>query len=52
LDEQDAVVEMNRLYGEWLRSAAVEVGEPWVPAQPWETLPERIVDVIGDECRP
>lgn len=47
-DEQNAVVETNRLYGEWLRAAAIEAGEPWVPSQPWETLPERILDAVDD----
>jgi hypothetical protein len=51
-EEQKSVVEMNRLYGEWLRSTATKVGEPWVPAQPWESLPERIVDVIVDRSAP
>ena len=46
-DEQDAVVEMNRLYAEWLRSSAVEVGQPCVLSQPWTALPDRILTAVS-----
>lgn len=45
--EQDTIVEMNRRYAEWLRAAAADADQPWVPAAPWDTLPERIVGTIG-----
>jgi hypothetical protein len=45
--EQETVIEMNRLYAQWLRKAAVAARQPWVLSQPWETLPERIVTAIG-----
>jgi hypothetical protein len=46
-DEQDAVIEMNRLYAHWLRESAVEVGQPWVPSHPWTTLPDRIFTAVS-----
>ena len=45
--EQRTVVEMNRLYAQWLRTAADETGQPWVPSQPWRTLPDRILAAIS-----
>ncbi len=39
--EQEAVVEMNRAYGLWLRRQAERYAQPWVAAYPWETLPDR-----------
>jgi hypothetical protein len=42
--EQQAVVEMNRRYGAWLRTSAEARDQPWVPSQPLDTLPERIVE--------
>lgn len=46
-DEQDVVIEMNRLYARWLRKSAVEVGQPWVPSHPWTTLPDRIFTALN-----
>lgn len=40
------VVEMNRLYGLWLRSEAEQRDLAWVNSQPWESLTDRIVDQI------
>jgi hypothetical protein len=46
LSEQDrmAVVELNYQYGQWLKRAAVVVSESWVPSQPWDSLPDRIIN--------
>jgi hypothetical protein len=44
--EQAAVVEMNRLYSMWLRSEAELHAQPWVAAQPWESLADRVLDAI------
>lgn len=41
--QQQAAVEMNRLYSIWLRDEAEKRGHAWVPSQPWATLPERIL---------
>jgi 2-phosphoglycerate kinase len=35
------VVEMNRLYGQWLHSQAEQRQIAWLEAQPWATLVER-----------
>jgi hypothetical protein len=45
--ERAGVVGMNRVYGEWLQGEAERLGQPWVPAQPWDTLPERFLAAIG-----
>lgn len=44
--ERDGVVEMNRLYGEWLRAAADAHGQPWVTSRPWTSLPERVLQKL------
>jgi hypothetical protein len=44
---RDTVVETLVLYSAWLRDEAVAHGQPWVAAQPWATLPERVLDAIG-----
>jgi hypothetical protein len=44
--EQRTVVEMNCRYGAWLRCAAEEMQEPWVPSQPFDTLAQRIVEAL------
>jgi hypothetical protein len=49
--EQDAVVEMNRGYGAWLRAEAESRSQPWVPSQPWPTLAERALAAIGMPTR-
>jgi hypothetical protein len=41
--KQDTVIDMNRLYAEWLRQAAAQADQPCVTAQPWLTLPDRIL---------
>jgi 2-phosphoglycerate kinase len=41
--EQEAVVEMNRAYGLWLRRQAERCDQPWVAAFPWGTLPDRVL---------
>ena len=45
--EQDAVVEMNRSYGAWLRAEAESRAQAWVPSQPWPTLADRVLTAIG-----
>jgi hypothetical protein len=45
--ERRGVVEMNRRYGEWLRTAADAHGQPLVSSQPWTTLPERTLEATG-----
>jgi hypothetical protein len=45
--ERRAVVEMNRRYGLWLREAADTHQQPWVASQPWESLPERVMEALG-----
>jgi hypothetical protein len=44
--EQDAVVEMNYLYGDWLRRAATDAGQPCVPSRPWGSLASRILQAL------
>ena len=46
-DEQKAVVEMNRMYGTWLRAEAEMHEQPWLAARPWSTLAERVLDAIA-----
>ena len=45
--DQDAVVEMNRMYGAWLREQAEAYGQVWVPSHPWDTMPERTLTAIA-----
>jgi hypothetical protein len=45
-NEQWAVVEMNRLYGEWLCIHAEAAGEPWVTSRPWHSLVDRSLDAL------
>ena len=40
-DRQASVVAMNVGYGQWLKRACDDVGVPWLPSQPWETLTDR-----------
>jgi hypothetical protein len=47
--EQDAVVEMNRRYGSWLRCEAEAYGQSWLPAHPVRTLADRAVDALRPE---
>jgi hypothetical protein len=46
IKEQAAVVDMNVRYGQWLKQAAEQAGEQWVPSRPWETLAERCMGVL------
>jgi 2-phosphoglycerate kinase len=39
------IAEMNSLYGGWLRAEAERYRLPWVPSQPWSSLPERVLDM-------
>ena len=41
------VCEMNSLYGEWLRSEAELYNLPWVPSQPWASLPDRVLEIVS-----
>ena len=43
--EQTAVVEMNRLYGAWLRDEAEASGQAWIPSRPWASLAGRLRSV-------
>ena len=38
------VAEMNSLYGQWLLSEAEQYRLPWVPSQPWSSLPDRVLE--------
>lgn len=44
--ERSTVCAMNVAYGKWLQSQATEFGYPWVPTQPWPTLPKRLRDAV------
>jgi hypothetical protein len=46
LRDQGAVVDMNVRYWQWLKEAAEEAGERWVPSQPWETLASRCMEAL------
>jgi 2-phosphoglycerate kinase len=35
------------LYGQWLRQECARLGITVLPARPWETVLERVVDVVG-----
>jgi hypothetical protein len=45
--QQQAVVEMNRLYATWLRDEAVRRSQAWVQSRPWATLPQRVLRAVG-----
>jgi hypothetical protein len=45
--EQDAVVDMNRMYGTWLREQAERHGQPWVPSWPRTTLLDRVLAALA-----
>ena len=45
--QQQAVVEMNRLYATWLRDEAAQRGQAWVESRPWATLPQRVLRAVG-----
>jgi hypothetical protein len=45
--QQQAVVEMNRLYATWLRDEAARWGQAWVQSRPWATLPQRVLRAVG-----
>ncbi len=50
--EQSAVVEMNLCYGHWLREAAQDAGQPWVPSRPWPSLARRCTSALGIFAEP
>lgn len=43
---QQRQVRVSWLYGQWLQQEAIRYGLPVVTPHPWETLAERVVDVI------
>ncbi len=45
--EQQRTVRASWLYGHWLREQAHTVGQPVVPARPYETLLERVIAALG-----
>jgi hypothetical protein len=46
--QQDAVVEMNRLYGAWLRNQLLGRScQRWVASRPWTTLPDRAAAALA-----
>ena len=45
--EQRGRAHVSRLYGEWLQKECDTYGVPALPARPWESLFDRIVDAIG-----
>ena len=47
--QQQHVIEMNLLYGVWLRDEAERVGQAWVPSRPWASLARRLVAASGFE---
>ena len=44
--QQANVVQMNVLYGEWLRHECDQQGSPWIESQPWATLLTRCADAL------
>jgi hypothetical protein len=46
LTQQSNVIQMNVLYGEWLRQECERVGLPWTESQPWATLHARCADAF------
>lgn len=52
-DQKWKVAGFDGLYGQWLRVEAARRGLPWEPAQPWDTLCERILRhvLVGPDDR-
>jgi predicted kinase len=46
-ERQEAVVEMNRLYGLHLKAAATASGYPCIQSRPWDTLETRVLLATG-----
>jgi len=44
--DRPAHARKNWLYGEWLREEAACRGIPTLPVQPWDTLEQRILDIV------
>lgn len=47
LKEQETLAGASWLYGQWLRRQADHYGLPVVESRPWETLLERVLQVLG-----
>ncbi len=46
-DEQARRAHVSWLYGEWLKKECERYRLPALPATPWDSLPDRIVEAIG-----
>jgi 2-phosphoglycerate kinase len=47
LEHQQRLVRASWLYGQWLQREAMRHGVPGISPRPWETLEERIIQVVG-----
>jgi len=50
--QQANVVQMNVLYGEWLRHECDRQGIPWIESQPWATLLTRCTEALLESKEP
>lgn len=46
-EKQRLIAHASWLYGQWLRQEAQAYHLPVIPSRPWDTLVERILDVVG-----